>query len=237
MNKLVPNWSVPTGSQSVPLVSELTPEEKRTRNMAILIALLVHLALVYVVFPKTSPPIIDPQPPDQPIRPIIVPPEPDPVKPWDQEVIHPRIPVPDPTPEDVEPIVPIVINDANDKPVAPWIPEGALKPPPIEDEEFLQGQKGLVNPLYDMAALQRSVRYPPLGVSSGLEGFVVVEMVLRKEGTVDHARVTGGSLKDFQWFCNAAVDAVRKMTFTPGQWNGNPVDVRLSVTIHFKLNR
>ncbi len=235
MNKLEPKWSVPAGSDSIVLSSGLTAAEKQVRNTAILVALLIHIALVVVVFPKAPPPEAPKVKTPDIIRVLVKPPERDEVEAVDLIKPKPRIPVPDPDPLDPEPLA-VIEPDPGDVPYIErgWIDPGVLEPPE-PDRIFNADTWGLVNPVYDMAQLQRNVHYPELGVASRLSGFVVVEMILRADGTVDAAQVIGGDLKPYSWFCNEALRAVRRLEFEPGHFHGRPVDVQMRVTIHFKF--
>jgi TonB family protein len=66
----------------------------------------------------------------------------------------------------------------------------------------------------------------------GLSGEVVLEVIVRRDGTVGSVRVThglGGGLDQ------RAVDAVRQWRFAPGERLGTPVDVVVEVAVEFKL--
>lgn len=234
MNKLESRWSVSEGSDCIVLSSGLTAAEKQVRNTAMLVALLIHIALVYVVFPKAPPPAVPKVKPKPPVRIVM------PLKEMEKlpdVILEPRverIPVPDPTPDLEERMVPVDVNGEVPLGTPPWIPESAVTPPEPEGV-FNPNTEGLVKPVYDMGQLQRNVHYPELGVASRLSGFVVVEMILRADGTVDGAQVIGGDLEPYSWFCNEAVRAVRRLSFEPGQFNDRPVDVRMHVTIHFRF--
>lgn len=60
-----------------------------------------------------------------------------------------------------------------------------------------------------------------------MEGTVVLDAIIRKDGTVSEVRVLSASNKVFE---QASVEAVRRWRFTPG-----PYDVVLTVTVNFTL--
>src|SRR3989449_3103144 len=66
----------------------------------------------------------------------------------------------------------------------------------------------------------------------GLSGEVVLEIVVRRDGSVGDVKILqglGGGLND------RAVQAVRQWRFSPAQRHGTPVDVIVEVAVEFKL--
>ena len=66
----------------------------------------------------------------------------------------------------------------------------------------------------------------------GIKGEVVLEIVVRRDGSVGDVRILqglGGGLN------NQAVDAVRQWRFSPAARHGEPVDVIVEVAVEFKL--
>lgn len=71
--------------------------------------------------------------------------------------------------------------------------------------------------------------YPADAVAAGVEGTVVLNAVLGKDGAVrDVAVVTGVPVLN-----DAALNAVRLWVFTPTLLNGMPVEVAMTVTVNF----
>ncbi|HEY0873087.1 MAG TPA: energy transducer TonB [Vicinamibacterales bacterium] len=67
---------------------------------------------------------------------------------------------------------------------------------------------------------------------AGVEGDVLLEIVVRRDGTVGDVKIVkglGGGLD------RRAVDAVRRWRFAPAQRFGTPVDVMVEVAVEFKL--
>lgn len=73
--------------------------------------------------------------------------------------------------------------------------------------------------------------YPAIAVAAKIEGFVIIEATIGRDGTVIDARV----LRSVPLLDRAALDAVRQWRFTPTLLNGSPVPIYLTVTVNFTL--
>jgi TonB family protein len=74
--------------------------------------------------------------------------------------------------------------------------------------------------------------YTDEGRRRGLEGEVVLEIIVRRDGSVGDVRIVkrlGGGLDD------RAVQAVRQWRFAPARRLGQPVDVIVEVAVEFRL--
>jgi TonB family protein len=78
-----------------------------------------------------------------------------------------------------------------------------------------------------------AVAYPPDARESDLEADVPVEIVVDPTGGVIDARAVG---RTGQGFDEAAVQAVRGYHFSPAQYEGQPVRVRMRWVVHFRLH-
>jgi protein TonB len=76
------------------------------------------------------------------------------------------------------------------------------------------------------------LRYPEIARQAGIEGLVVVQIVVNAQGVPTSPEVvrTGGQVLD-----EAAVEAVMQLRFVPGKQRGKPVQVRLAIPIRFRL--
>jgi len=73
--------------------------------------------------------------------------------------------------------------------------------------------------------------YPPLARQARIQGVVVMEAVISKEGSIESLRVvTGHPLLN-----QAALDAVKQWKYRPTLLNGEPVEVITTVTVTFNL--
>jgi periplasmic protein TonB len=73
--------------------------------------------------------------------------------------------------------------------------------------------------------------YPPIAITAKMQGVVIIEATIAKDGTVKDARV----LKSVPLLDQAAIDAVRQWRFTPTLLNNVPVEVLMTVTVNFTL--
>lgn len=105
---------------------------------------------------------------------------------------------------------------------------------PVEDDapeifEIVEDEPVLIGGL---ASLQQNIRYPELARRIGLEGRVFVQFIVDDQGNVVDPvviRGLGGGLDE------EALRAVRQAKFTPGRQRGQPVHVRMSIPITFRL--
>ena len=75
--------------------------------------------------------------------------------------------------------------------------------------------------------------YPAIARSAGVEGLVILEAIISERGTVEQVRV----LRSSPLLDAAAIDAVRGWRYTPTLLNGQPVQVLMTITVHFSLHR
>jgi protein TonB len=83
-----------------------------------------------------------------------------------------------------------------------------------------------------LEGLQQRVRYPDAARRAGIEGTAFVQFVIDEQGNVVDpvcVRDPGGGT------CEEAVRVVRASTFTPGRQRGQPVKVRFSLPVKFRL--
>jgi TonB family protein len=66
----------------------------------------------------------------------------------------------------------------------------------------------------------------------GTEGDVVLEIVVRRDGSVGEIRIVRGLGSGLD---QRAVSAVRQWRFSPARRHGTPVDVIVEVAVEFKL--
>jgi TonB family protein len=75
--------------------------------------------------------------------------------------------------------------------------------------------------------------YPTAMRELGLEGSVPIEAVIGTDGAVASVRILSAQVHPD--FANAATAAVRQWKFSPTLLNGEPVEVRMTVTVQFEL--
>lgn len=145
------------------------------------------------------------------------------------------VPIPDPTPDEPEPIVPPEEEEVeipeelqefdflSDIPDAP----PAVDTGPVRIGVNVQGEPPVpirkIDPIYPEAA--RRLR---------IEGVVILELVVKKDGTVGDIKVLR-SLNPL--LDQAAIEAARQWRFKPGRVNGRPVDAFFVLTVRFNLSQ
>jgi len=94
------------------------------------------------------------------------------------------------------------------------------------------GQSGVTPPVF---IHKTKPVYPERAAKIKLQGYVIAEAVLRKDGTVEDIQILRGLGKGKFGFEDATIDALRSWTFKPGEVNGIPADVRMTLKIDFVL--
>lgn len=207
-------------------------EDMKAIRWAFGIALLLHLALLFVHLPETAQ--AEPPPPEakkvyvvQQVRFKPPPPEPTPELPKPKERI---VPIPDPTPDEIEPIRLVeVIEPDIELPVDVIvdIPEG---PPPVEPTGPVPVGGDVTAPV---KVHTPKPQYTELARRARIQGLVIVQAVIDKQGRVVDVEVLKGLPMGLD---QAAVEAVRQWRFEPATLNGKPVDVYYSLSVTFTLN-
>jgi protein TonB len=84
-----------------------------------------------------------------------------------------------------------------------------------------------------VVSLQQAVEYPEVARLAGIEGVVVVQIVINEDGTPSDPRIlrsAGDILND------AAVKALLQQRFKPGRQRGKPVRVQMAFPVTFRLS-
>jgi protein TonB len=191
------------------------PAQRRLVTRALAGALVLHAVVLVARMPDWGP---DPVRVDAPIEQamkvqFLSPPEPPKAPPKPPEPERKKVPRPDPTPDEPEPV-----KEA--PPPAPPAPVATPEPAQTGPVRVSPGQgPGLVKKV--------EPRYPPMARAARMEGTVMVDAVILKDGTVSEVKVLSST---HEFFNQACIDAVRQWRFTPG-----PQDVILTVTVNFTL--
>jgi protein TonB len=74
--------------------------------------------------------------------------------------------------------------------------------------------------------------YPPLARQARIQGTVVLQAVIGKDGTIQNLRVVSGH----PMLAQAALDAVKQWRYKPYYLNGEPVDVDTTINVNFTLS-
>ncbi len=208
-------------------------EDRKVMRIAVAAAIVVHAVLLLITFPEiTSGPVKPAEKPKiyvvQQVR--FKPPPPKQQK----EIPKPKamkVPIPDPTPDEPEPIrLPEEIQPEVDLPqtdVVFDIPEGP--PPTPEPEGPIQVGGDVAAPVKINAP---QPQYTEIARKARLQGVVIVQAIIDKQGTVTNVKVLKGLGMGLD---TAAVDAIKQWKFKPATLNGKPVAVYYNLTVNFRL--
>lgn len=225
----------PIGGLSGPRVDQ----EGKEARIALLAALLVHLLLITVTIPsfrtvRAETPRPEkivyvsrwvPPPPERPAVRRTAP---------QRELAARRIPWPDPTPEEPEPVQePLPEPEPIEIPPDVQVVIGAPEPPPLADAPLRAGFGGVTYPVL-IESTKVLPRYPELARVAKVSGNVILEAVVRKDGTIGDLRVLRSPAANLG-FEQAAMDAVRQWRYKPGVQDGRPVDVYYTILVDFVI--
>ena len=198
-----------------------------------MVAAVAHLVFLATTFPELYSQELDEAPKKAKLyvmqTPVFKP------KPLEPEIIPQKralkVPVPDPEPHDPEPFVvdlepPPELDIELDSDVVFNVPAAPPAPEP-EDKLYRVGE---------VAAPERThyvnPQYTEMARRARIEGYVIVEAIISKNGDVVDAKV----LKSLPMgLADEAVKALRQWRYKPSTLDGRPVDVLLSVTVNFRL--
>lgn len=105
-------------------------------------------------------------------------------------------------------------------------------PARAQDDDLLNYVENPPQLVGGLEGLQQEIRYPEAAKAGGIEGRVVVQFVVDEEGQVTEEKVIRSLSPELD---AEALRVVRQARFEPGTQRGEPVKVRLSLPIKFKL--
>lgn len=130
------------------------------------------------------------------------------------------------------------ISDPNDNRTS-TPPPAPVAPEPVQEEadeifqvveqapEFPGGQSEL------MKYLSSSIRYPEIAVENGIQGRVIVQFVVEKDGSATQVEVARGVDPSLD---KEAIRVVKEMPkWKPGQQRGKPVRTKFTLPVQFRL--
>ncbi len=193
------------------------PRDRKWVARGVAVALLLHAGVLFARMPGwgAEPKRVEP-PQEQAMQVQFLKPPPPPPK---VEKPKPKpqakkIPMPDPTPTEPEP---------EPEPEPP-----AVEAPPIEAPPPQPAGPVRVTPGQGPGLIKRvEPQYPPALQSARIQGAVVIDAVIKQDGTVGEVRVLESANPMFE---KAAVDAIKQWRYTP-----SPYDVILTVRVNFTL--
>jgi len=88
-------------------------------------------------------------------------------------------------------------------------------------------------PVGGIEEMIKKISYPETAKDQGIEGKVLVKVIIDEAGTVIETSIIRGMNKDFD---AAAMDAIKKTKFTPGIKDNKPVKAEITIPVMFKLH-
>ncbi|HHN74104.1 MAG TPA: energy transducer TonB [Acidobacteria bacterium] len=228
--------SPPTSLASEVFLQEHFEDSGLKKNYPfILIAVVLHLILFIITFPEIKYQIQAPKNNRKVmmVRRYTPPPPPQQQRKKIERKLIKKVPLPDPTPEEPEPIIE---------------PEPEPDPPPIDpDVEILIGEPepppatgplmpgigGVTDPEL-IPETKVEPEFPELARRARIQGKVILQVVVRRDGTVGDIQVFKEPAANLG-FSEAAINAVSQWRYHPARQNGKPVDVFITVVVNFTI--
>ncbi len=216
------------------LQASVKEEDGSSLKVAWIAAIVFHFALFVVVFPEFGATDTFEETKEAVVIKRYKPPEPPKEQPKKKVVKKKtaRVPIPDPTPDDPEPIVDEDIEyiETDEELVdTDFMMGGPVGGPPVIDQGPMRVGGDIQAPT-KIANVQPE--YPELARRARLGGIVILEATIDREGNVINVNVLRGLGLGLD---NAAMKAVSEWKYTPTFYNGRPVEVLLTVTVQFTL--
>ncbi|TNF70645.1 MAG: TonB family protein [Acidobacteria bacterium] len=206
-------------------------EDRKTIRRAAIAALLVHAVLLSLKLPELAvaaddvthkPKIFVLQTP----RMLPPEPQPEPVRPQRRER---KVFVPDPTPDDPEPIWTEQLEPAVELSDSGLVFDFPSAPPPFESDIAIPVGGEVTKPV---KIFFPKPQYNELARRAGLEGIVILQAVIDRQGQVGEVEVLKGLPLGLT---ESAVAAVERWRFEPATLRGKPVRVYFNLTVKFGL--
>jgi TonB family protein len=105
----------------------------------------------------------------------------------------------------------------------------AEKNPPAQSVDH-----SIPQPVGGMAAIAAQIRYPDVARRAGITGEVHLQLLIDEQGKIEKTEIVKSMGKD-NGLDEAALDAVRKVTWQPALKDGKPFKTAITVPIRFNL--
>ncbi|TDI48627.1 MAG: energy transducer TonB [Acidobacteria bacterium] len=211
------------------------PGENKLLAIGFGVALFLHVAVLFIPFPDMNSLIPEkkaenivivskyrPPPPKVKKRQII------------QQKLTRKVPIPDPTPDEPEPIrEPEPEEDPEPIPDDVEFIIGVPEPPPPTGP-LLAGVNNVSNPEL-IPGTKITPEYPELARVARVDGQVILQAIVRKDGSVGDISVIRVNRPGLG-FEDSAILAVLQWRYEPALQNGKPVEVYFTVVVDFSLH-
>jgi len=143
---------------------------------------------------------------------------------------------PPPPPEEL-PMVEAIAETMIETETAPLqtiVAAGSLKSNDASWEDYLPIHKVSEPPRFDEREITSALMYPPIALRSAIEGRVILELFVDRNGIVQRIIILREEPKD-RGFGEAAVKAFTGKRCMPAYANGEPVSARYRYPVSFKI--
>ncbi|RMD94099.1 MAG: M56 family peptidase [Calditrichaeota bacterium] len=121
--------------------------------------------------------------------------------------------------------------------------QNTMEPPALSTREAPSGEPEFVpydsppKPTGGFKAIQSNLKYPEKAKNAGVEGSVILHVLIDEQGQVVDVRILK-SIDDGKYGLNeAAIQAVKSAKWQPAKLKGKPVKVWVSIPVLFSLNK
>ena len=220
--------------ENLAYAADLFEQDRQPFKVAWISALIVHFLLFVTVFPELGTSEVESEEREAVVIKRYKPPEPPKQQPEKKVVKRrtSRVPIPDPTPDDPEPIMEENVEYVETEIENPDV-EFLVGAPPSGPPVIEQGPMRVGGEIQAPELINRvNPGYPELARRARLEGVVILEAIIDQQGSVRDVNILRGLGLGLD---ESAVDAVSQWQYTPTFYNGRPVEVLLTVTVQFQL--
>ncbi len=134
--------------------------------------------------------------------------------------------------KDEERPLPPALQPASGPPALVQLPIKALPPSVVQQSVAAPAQHAAVSQGFAQGALVYKVapEYPPIARAAHVQGSVVLNAIIAKDGTVQQVRVVRGN----PLLVSSATDAVKRWRYRPFLLDGQPIEVETTVIVNFR---
>ena len=145
---------------------------------------------------------------------------------------------PPPPPEEEIPQVEAIAEtmiETDTPPVQTIVPHGTITTSSVPSwDDYLPIHKVSEPPRFDEREIMATLVYPPIALRSAIEGRVILELFVDRNGTVQRISILQENPKD-RGFGEAAIQAFTGKRGVPARANGEPVSARYRYPISFRI--
>ena len=242
---------MPTATASIPALYDpvlltVRHRDRDVKLLALAVALALHVAALFVTIPEFRSEVAEPTrttvirvhrylPPPPQIERSQLPRGP-------KRDTHRMIPVPDPTPDALEPVrepVPETTGDSlatGEFELLLGEPEGppGRGPAGPGPQPAIAGVGGVTSPVL-IEATRVKPRYPAVARKARLQGRVILRGVVGQDGSVCELE-TVQSTQPYVGFEEAAIEAVGQWRYEPATLDGEPLAVFFTIVVEFSIS-